>query len=284
MEPHPLQQQGYNPYLFQISCEKCVFAQTENSGADQKPIQTGCDLDRCHKLKIHQQLPHVDTGYYLLPRFCNTYRPESWLETIDGDKKEVVMEEVYPKVGFFIFFKEDSEDPIGDLAMTLEDIKSQNTISPRYIVVINDKFEYNLEINELLVHNFDWDITEYHIVMRFDCDDDMLKIDTAYQNAKNGWIYVGYAGKSISRNLLMDIHHRVNIKMERLVVVMPKPDDGINGLLFQSSVFHVLHGNAPVKTGDGENVDTRTFLERLDLMPSNDKNTKITWEQFYGRA
>ena len=35
------------------------------------------------------------------------------------------------------------ENAIDDLAKTLEDIKEQESIAPRYVVVINDKVEYN---------------------------------------------------------------------------------------------------------------------------------------------
>ena len=74
------------------------------------------------------------------------------------------------------------------------------------------------------------------------------------------------------------IHNRINIDMKKLVVI--KPYDDVNGLLFQSSLFKFVNGNKS-KLYQDEIIDTRSFMEKVEsAAEKSEKETLITWSQF----
>ena len=66
--------------------------------------------------------------------------------------------------------------------------------------------------------------------------------------------------------------------MKRLVVV--KPYDNINGLLFQTALFKFVNGNK-TKLYQDEIIDSRSFLEKVEAaFAESDDETLITWSKF----
>jgi len=256
------------------NCKGCVFADMGEFA------QKSCRLGRDSKLGIQDT---DDDGFFVLSRFCNTYRPKEWLKELSiiesEDTKTTVMGEIYPRLGFFVLLQTNTADEIEGFKKTLEDIKNQKAIKPRYIVVINDKVEYNEEVFKLLEDSFDFSETEYHIVqLRQIPKNRAARIDQAFSHAKNGWIYVTSSGEKIPRDLIYKIHQRINIDMKKLVVV--KPYDDINGLLFQTSLFKFVNGNK-TKLYQDEIIDSRSFMEKVESAAQNsDSETFITWSEF----
>lgn len=260
------------------SCAKCVFAKREQSK------QIGCSMSRHEKLGIDEI---TDDGDFILERFCTTYRPEQWLQDLSVsesiDLEKTVLNEVRPRVGFFIILDhEQSKDSLADLKKTLDDLVAQE-MPPRYVIAINDKVEYNESIHSILYDHFHEngpDVTNFHIVQLIEKPKLLASvIDESFTHAKNGWAYVCHAGENIDRNLISKIHNRVNIELKRLVVVEPY-NDKIDGLLFQAALFKFVNGNR-VKIFQDENVDSRTFIEKVkDAAKKSDKETYITWSQF----
>ena len=256
------------------SCRGCVFAEADETG------QLSCKLDRASKLGIKKR---DDENFFVLSRFCTTYRPKEWLNDLSlaesKDIKEAVLGEIYPRVGFFVLMDTRGEDAIGQLRKTMEDIKQQQSIAPRYVVVINDKVEYNEGIFEILQPMFNFDKTEYHILqLESRIEDPINTIDEAFKHAKNGYVYVTSAGESVPRDLIYRIHKRINIDMKRLVVI--EPYSGVNGLLFQTALFKFVNGNKP-KLFQDEVVDNRPFLEKVkEASADSDDQTLIDWSEF----
>lgn len=256
------------------SCRGCVFAKAN------KTEQLSCKLDRSSKLGVKEK---DEDGFFVLSRFCTTYRPKEWLNDLSlaqsKDINDAVIKEVYPRVGFFIILDTDKEDAIGQLKKTLDDIKGQELIPPRYVVVINNKVEYNESIFELVQPMFDFEETEYHIVqLEVKIDDPVKTIDEAFKHAKNGYVYVTSSGESVPRDLIRKIHNRVNIDMKKLMVV--RPYGKVNGLLFQSALFKFVNGNK-IKLYQDEIVDTRPFLEKIEAAATDsDGETLIDWSEF----
>lgn len=256
------------------SCRGCVFADANETE------QLSCKLDRASKLGIQEK---DDENFFVLSRFCTTYRPKEWLNDLSlaesKDIKETVLKEVNPRVGFFVLLDTNKEDAIDDLAKTLEDIKEQESIAPRYVVVINDKVEYNEGIFEILQPMFNFDETEYHILqLEVKIEDPIRTIDEAFKHAKNGYVYVTSAGESVPRDLIHRIHKRVNLDMKKLMVV--KPYSGVNGLLFQAALFKFVNGNKP-KLFQDEIIDNRPFLEKIEeAAVDSDDQTLIDWSEF----
>ena len=256
------------------SCRGCVFADANETE------QLSCKLDRASKLGIQEK---DDENFFVLSRFCTTYRPKEWLNDLSlaesKDIKETVLKEVNPRVGFFVLLDTNKEDAIDDLAKTLEDIKEQESIAPRYVVVINDKVEYNEGIFEILQPMFNFDETEYHILqLEVKIEDPISTIDEAFKHAKNGYVYVTSAGESVPRDLIHRIHKRVNLDMKKLMVV--KPYSGVNGLLFQAALFKFVNGNKP-KLFQDEIIDNRPFLDKVEeAAVDSDDQTLIDWSEF----
>ena len=255
------------------SCKGCVFAEVDTH-------QTSCKLDRAAKLGIDDK---DEDGFFVLSRFCTTYRPKEWLSDLSlaesMDTEKTVLEEIYPRVGFFIVLDTTRDDAIEQLRATVEDIKNQKEIAPRYIVIINDKVEYNEDAFAVVQPLFDFEETEYHILqLQVEIDDPVNTIDEAFAHAKNGYVYVTTSGERVPRDLIYKIHKRVNLDMKKLVVV--KPYSGGNGLLFQSALFKFVNGNRP-KLYQDEIIDNRPFLEKVtEAAKESDDQTLIDWSEF----
>ena len=255
------------------SCKGCVFAEVDTH-------QTSCKLDRAAKLGIDDK---DEDGFFVLSRFCTTYRPKEWLSDLSlaesMDTEKTVLEEIYPRVGFFIVLDTTRDDAIEQLRATVEDIKNQKEIAPRYIVIINDKVEYNEDAFAVVQPLFDFEETEYHILqLQVEIDDPVNTIDEAFAHAKNGYVYVTTSGERVPRDLIYKIHKRVNLDMKKLVVV--KPYSGVNGLLFQYALFKFVNGNRP-KLYQDEIIDNRPFLEKVkEAAKESDDQTLIDWSEF----
>ena len=255
-------------------CNSCVFAEKKDN-----EMQTGCMLNRHKKLGINII---NDEGFYVLDRFCTTFRPQNWLDDLSvqesADICQTVLSEIYPRVGFFVML-DTEEDGIDSLKKTISDIKKQD-INARYVVVITDKVEYNEEVHEYLRQTFDYDITEFHIVQLVEKIQFMpMVIDEAFSHAKNGWVYFCHAGEEVDTNLIYKINKRVNLDLKKLVVVEPY-DDNLNGLLFQAALFKFLNGNNPKIFQDEVSTDL-SFIDKVkEASKNSDPETMITWEKF----
>jgi len=251
-------------------CKNCVFAESNP--------QTGCALSRAEKLGVESTID----GFFRLDRFCNTHRPEKWLVELSLDEQnrcgEIVLEEVVPRIGFFILLDVTLDNAINNLQTTLEDIKNQHKHTARYVAVATNKVEYNQEIQQILTSMFDFEETEHHIVQLVgDFDDNHLIIDECFRHAKNGWIYITSSGERVDTHLIDKIHQRINIDMKKLVVVTPY--EGLNGLIFQAALFKFLKGNKDRPMDDGT-IDGRPFLEKVVDVGKVDPETLMTWNQF----
>lgn len=255
--------------IAKTNCAGCVFLDVDK-----------CKLHRMEKLGIAEK---NENGDIILNRFCTTYRPKQWLDELSlsesVDLDQTVLNEVRPRVGFFIILDTGKDNSIQALDKTLECIKNQ-TMPARYVSVITDKVEYNNEIQSLFVQKFKFDETNYHIVQILEKPkvEEML-IDMSFRHAKNGWAYVCHSGEDIDIDLIQKIHNRINIELKRLVVVQPY-DDKMNGLLFQTSLFKFLNGNG-VKVFSDNVTDNRSFIDKVaDTAKHSLEDTMITWESF----
>jgi len=251
-------------------CGGCIFTEMNKKGT-----QTGCSLSRAESLGIES----IENGYYTLSRFCTTYRPADWLESLNLEEsldiKKTVLKEIEPRVGFFLYFEESLED----LQNILADIKNQE-IPARYIVVMNEKVEYNEAIQDMLASNFIFEQTEYHIVQLLQKPENKIKtIDESFKHAKNGSVYCCHISERINNRLMQNINKRINLDLKKLVFVEPY-DDNYNGLIFQTSLFKFLNGNS-VKVFKDTTVDNRSFVDKVKHAAKNSsEETFITWSQF----
>ena len=271
----------------QTSCKGCVFAEyTKNT-------QTGCKLNRAEKLNPKNDLLlDGDKHHYTFNRFCNTYRPIEWEIILSDEERQdmikSVMHEVSPRVGFFVFL-DNEEGMLDRLSATLKDIREQTFGQARYVALINSRVEYNEQLHEMLRNTFNnttaEDIrlnrfikTEFHIVQTLvDSKNDFL-LDEAFRHAKNGWAYVTSSGENVRLDLLEKINDRINIDMKRLVLV--KPYDDLNGMIFQTAIYKFLDGSRKLQHKETGEDMTLSFVEKVEGMNTSDPDTIISWEDF----
>jgi hypothetical protein len=272
-------------------CDGCVFAQfyypNESSVETPHPstredTQTGCSLKRHTLLEVAET---NDDGYFVLNRFCNTYRPDAWLQELDLEEalssEKTVLQEVFPRMGFFVRFEtDDPEDTsIEDLDTTIASIKQVTNGEIAYVAVINDKVEYNDGIWSILTKCFEETDTKYHIVqLRASPESVTSLLDAAFLHAQNGWIYATTSGESVPSNVLDQLHEITNVKMQQLVMV--EPYDDFNGLIFPAYLFKFLNGNRG-KVFHDEILDSRSFQDKVRSAEERGKTSSIlTWEEF----
>ncbi len=268
--------------MIETSCKGCVFSKNNKEGK-----QESCQIGRLEKLQGYK---NEGEDFFKVKRFCNTFRPSQWLNDLSLDESlniiETVKKEIIPRVGILIDFDTDLENPMSKLKDCIQSILDQ-TFSPRYVIIVNRKVEYNEDIQELLSSSFD-ERVEHHIVQLLtSCMDSTfpretqgktLIIDECFRHFMNGWVFVTTIGESIPKNLMSGINKIINEDMEILTVV--EPYDGFNGMIFQTALFKFLNGNMS-KVWGIEDVDSRPFLEKVKDM--EDAESVMSWEEFYGK-
>jgi hypothetical protein len=260
--------------MIETTCKGCVFAHLENEK------QTGCDLERLEKLKFHR---NEDGKSFTVERFCNTSRPKEWADSLSLeeslDLKKTVMTEVRPRIGVLIYFETLAIDPLRSLENTISKITAQEYL-PRYIIVANNKVEYNEAIQKMMASKLPED-TEHHLVQMITQEKNKIEvIDECFRHALNGWMYITTSGESIPKNLMRGMNRIINEDMKKITVV--NPYDGFNGMVFQTSLFKLLNGNRP-KIWAVEEIDDRPFLEKAkDLDKDCKEKTIMSWEEFNG--
>ena len=148
----------------------------------------------------------------------------------------------------------------------------------RYVVVINPDVAFNTEVQEILASSFNFNETEYHLVQILDEEIKLHHLDDAFAHAKNGWVYVTTSGEEVASDLIETIHKRINQDMRRMAAVMPY--EGINGLIFQSSLYKYLDGFRQVIDEEtGEEVPFH-FIDRVKALESDDSDSLSSWEDF----
>ena len=258
--------------MIHTNCEGCVFAQLDNG------VQDGCSLDRIQKLGVSKLAGEDGLNYTVLSRFCNAFRPVEWVKKLSYEEAtnpvETVKLEIKPRVGFLIYLDTSKPSAITLLEKTLKDIKNQTDNVARYVIVATEKVEYSEEVLGLLLSYFEKHKTTTHVLQLLINHEDKIRVvDEAFRLALKGWLYVTTSGESVDINLLKNIDNHINNQMKRLSVVLPY--DGINGLLFQTSLFKYLNGNSP-KQWDQDNMDDRPFLEKIKDLDTNN-NSILDW-------
>lgn len=258
------------------NCEGCVFV--EMDGENQK----GCKLQRPILLGVDTEDKH-----YTLERFCNTYRPSEWLSDLSFAEQmtpvDTVLNEVRPRLGFFVVLNTSAKDAISELRTTIDSIVEING-DHAYIVVITDKVEYNEEIWEMFNPLKEANPDSKYVVMQLTSgvgENIASVVDHAFQHAQNGWIMCVDSGTTVSPSVVDGLHNFINIEMRQLILV--EPQAGINGLTFPAYLFKFLNGNK-TKMFNDEMTDSREFLEKVkDAEQRGGTKTVYSWDDIMSR-
>jgi hypothetical protein len=249
-----------------MTCKNCVFAQMENS------VQSGCSFNRLDKIGVKGR---NEEGFFYFDRICNTSRPKEWLENLPSGRtaKYAAMEEVKPKVGVVINFNEN----LDDLKITFQSMKDQIWATFKYVIVVNNKVEYNEEINDLFNRYFGVE-TSCHLIQLLVNSSHQEILDHGFRFAKNGYIVLVRAGYKFRINFLDIIHSRINLKMKRLLVAYSEDKEKI---LVSTPLWKFLNGNRSKMLESGE-VDSRNFYGKLTDVKTEDEDSIASWEELFG--
>jgi hypothetical protein len=251
--------------MSKFCCNGCVFALKEDF------VQTGCSLNRLEKIlgRDIQSEDYISVGDDLVlsyDKFCMTFRPETWLDNINGSPEKAVLEELTLSIGYIVEFKED----ISTLHKTLDSLDK-----PSYVIVINSKPEYSEEIFEALDARYS-DIP-FNVVLLFEELEYNENIDQVFKKCRNGWIVLLRAGDTIPPGFYDAVFDRIYNQVRRLGVSFNKDR---TKLLVQSQIFQFLGGNRPKINEDGT-VDNRDFYERLFSHDVSDKDLIADWQELF---
>lgn len=259
-----------------FSCKDCVFA--EYVSFKGKDIQYDCKLKRVDKLSKDRTSEENDNvSYFVFDRFCNTRRPVEWLEQYCENDINLGITEVYkevaPRLSIIIKFNHD----MNLLKQNLQSIYDQMD-SRKFVIIINEKSEYNMEIFQILEDLYQHNkIVQYNILMPPSSLEYIYDtIDDALDFCKNGWIVFLDEGDTIPTNLTEKIDHRINHEMRRFVYC--KKDN--KSFIIQSAVYKLIGGNSPKILSDGT-VDSRTFLDRIESLEATDPDCICNWGDIF---
>lgn len=258
-------------------CKGCVFAKSNQNE------QQSCLLSRTDKLGVEK----LTDGFFELKRYCNAFRPAEWVQKLEFEQslnpESVVLQEIYPRIGFFVKLNTNEPNAIDALDLTINSIAKINGKPASYIVVINDKVEYNEEIWGLFIKHFGEQskTTKYHIVQIQEKPSKITEIiDEAFGRAENSWIMCTSSGFRIKPETLERLHKLLNIDMKQMTMIEPY-DSNFNGLMFPAYLFKFLNGNK-TKVFRDEIVDSNEFMEKVrNAEERGNTKTIMTWKEFY---
>ena len=241
-------------------CKGCIFA--------KKKLDldgNSCDF---HRLEPFNATEIVD-GYYRFERYCNTYRPQEWLDKVEGEPFMQAILESDIKMGLTINF---CGAELVDLDATLSEAFNK-VVKPSYVIVINDKPEYNKEIYQT-VAEYDLHPSRIHIVQILN-KEEKYYLDEAFRFARPGYMTYVYAGDELPLNYIDTINNYVNVEMGFFSLCFSS--DG--KMIFQTQLFKLLNGNYPKVQADGT-FDDDCFVDKVLKMKGADKCVHL-WEKFF---
>lgn len=245
-------------------CKGCVFAQRKMSLEGNL-----CQLGRLEKFPKGK----VVDGYYKFNRFCNAYRPQKWLDDLDTALHpiQVVNQEIHIKMGFTINFTNNHD--LHKLKHTLDSVFWGDD-GPYYVIVVNDKPEYNGEIHQLISKKNIYN-SRIHIVQILDQVPEYY-MDEAFKFARNGYMIYLYSGDIMPYNYVEKLNSHINHDLKFLSICF----SGDGRIIFQNSLFKLLGGNKSLMKQDGT-MDNRDFIAKAMDMKANEKCIYL-WEEIFG--
>lgn len=254
----------------EFSCESCIFVQMIGN------TQIGCQMDRLEKLldgPLSENLKESDDGRMLASygKFCNMGRTQDWADRNSGnDLKVKIAEEIFPPIGYIIDFKED----MATLETTLNSL-----VKPRYVIVINEKVEYNQEIYNKLESLYENE-AEYRVIHMLRELPFHMKLDEVFDHCKSGWVTLIKAGCVLPHDFTDRIYNRINHEVKRFGLCVNEDE---TKMIVQSQIFKFLGGNKP-KLQDDHTVDRRNFFDRVSDYVNSDADISITWEEMFNES
>lgn len=249
------------------SCKGCFFAHKIGI------TQVGCELNKIQSFRdAGAQVVAAedeDEEFYIIDRFCSTYRDKGWGDSFDDTKAQILLETSIP-VNFIILHS--AKSTLEELEVTLKDIQRQDNKPVGVTIVVQDKdindgFGLRHRTHEYLDRV---DVAFYIVTMLDKKSEELQMVDEAFNKCINGYYTVFRSGSNIPQNFIMKINEAVNINLEPISMIRPKDD--LNGLTVQCIVHKFLNGS--YKMSVQEKVEL--FAEETDRL-----SFIKSWDEFY---
>lgn len=220
------------------SCKGCCFSQKIGI------TQVGCELNKLEVFKsagaIVKEAEDESEEFYIIDRFCSTYRNSEWANRFDNTEQQILLETSIP-VNFIVLHL--VESVLEDLEKTLHDIASQsNKPTSVTVVVQNPEIEDGFGLRHRTHEYLDRaDIPFYIMTMVESKSAELNMIDEAFSKCVNGYYSVFRSGAGIPHNFILKLNEAVNFNLEAISMIQPKDD--LNGLTVQCVVHKFLRGS-----------------------------------------
>ena len=250
------------------NCKGCVFAVSDDLG------QTGCLANRVNPSSDFISSRSAESGFFILDRYCSLFRPEKWVEELNLLEQDrtsekllkVAKKEALPRLTFIINFNYD----MSFLTNLLDIINSQEC--RKFIVVVNDKVEYNENIFALLKDKLSNNVGGFNLVQIVKSSSKFY--DSGFKHAKNGWSVFLDKNQTVGKNFVGNLEERLTNQWKRLVFAQ---DESGERKIVQSSIYKMLLNN--VKS-DGS-IDSRPFEEKILDLEFDDKDCFCDWKEIF---
>jgi hypothetical protein len=257
-----------NLIKFSTHCKDCIWAR-------KKLDLDGnlCDQNRLEKFGATE----IVDGYYKFPRFCNAWRDAGWQEKNKGLEKQRLSTEMSIGMGLIIDFTNNYD--LGALRDTLDSVylippgKMLGGALPNYLIIINDKPEYQQELAEIIEFYID-EPSDGHLIQILSAPKEFY-MDEAFRFARHGYSTFVYSGDVLPDGYIDRINSLINTELAFFSCAFA--EDG--KIIFQNSLFKLLGGNKPLLKEDGS-VDKRDFVSKLLDMKSDQKCIYL-WEELF---
>ena len=244
------------------SCKGCHFAHTIGK------TQVGCELNKIERFKeAGADVKEAEDGFeefYIIDRFCSTYRDATWAEDAD-DPETQVLEEISVPVNFILLHGKKAT--IDDLEVTLKDIAGQSNKPVSVSVVVQDTSIDTFGIRHRTHEYLDRSDIGFYITTMINESSELEMIDEAFQKCVNGYYTVFRSGANVPHGFVKRINKAINIDLETVSMINPKDD--LNGLTVQCVVHKFLHGNNKLALQKkvkmfAEDTDRTSFVKSWD--------------------
>jgi len=240
-------------------CKNCVWS-----------VDNKCEMDRLEKFEKLVKIEYED-GYAKFPRFCNAWRNQAW---IDNQSEPMTQIELEMRIGMGLVVDFTNNHDLKQLEKTFISCILGQYLIPNYVIVINDKVEYQEEIDKILVYYFK--DNPRNIIQILDLEK-IYYMDEAFKFARHGYTTFVYSGDILPYKYLEIVNNHINKELKFLSACFSKDEK----IIFQNTLFKLLGGNKPVAT-EGGSINRDDFLTRLLAMKSEEKCIYL-WDELFGK-
>jgi hypothetical protein len=259
-----------NLIKFETHCKDCIWAKKQMFLTGEG---NSCEQNRLEKFGATE----VVDGYYKFPRFCNAWRDVGWQEKNKGWEQQRLNTEMKIGMGLIIDFTNNYD--LVALEKTLDSVylgdgfTFPGSTEPNYLVVINDKPEYQSELHKMIEFYVD-EPQNRHLIQILSALKEFY-MDEAFRFARHGYSTFVYSGDVLPDGYIDRINSLINTELAFFSCAFA--EDG--KIIFQNSLFKLLGGNKPLLKDDGS-VDKRDFVSKLLDMKSDQKCIYL-WEELF---